>query len=159
MLINRSENPRLTDRVEKDLHSKWIFEGVGWWLEKTDLPTAFLLVNWWRDDTEELRFTLYKASLSTENHSVIEHYNGNLCGSSRETTILPSIMSEVWLLFPFKQRSGLTQLRTVRALKGSRVKERLWTRRVAVVDGLKWWDFSSDMCCGGYGSWDRKSVV
>lgn len=92
----------LTQRM--NIWRSWV---VTW---ETHLPTAFLLVYWWRDDTEELGLTLYKASLSAASHSFKDHccwnfsFRDSRTGSSRETSTLPSIMSEVGLFYVLKQR-------------------------------------------------------
>lgn len=52
---------------KKSLHSNARRSWVVTW--ETHLPTAFLLVYWWRDDTEELGLTLYKAAPSAASRS------------------------------------------------------------------------------------------
>lgn len=112
VFINRRGRLRLADHEEKGLHSVmniWRSWVVTW---ETHLPTAFLLVYWWRDDTEELGLTLYKASLSAASHSFKETtvaenftFRNSRTGSSRETSTLPSIMSEVGLFYVLKQKN------------------------------------------------------
>lgn len=103
VFINRRETLRLADHDEKELTQRmniWRSWVVTW---ETHLPTAFLLVYWWRDDTEELGLTLYKASLSAASHSFNDHrcwnfsFRTSRTGSGRATSTLPSIMSEVGL--------------------------------------------------------------
>lgn len=82
---------------------------------ETRLPTAFLLVYWWRDDTEELGSTLYKGSLSAARHSLKDHccwnfsFRSSRTGSRRETAAFPSIMSEVGTRDVLR-RVGLSQI-------------------------------------------------
>lgn len=139
----------LTQRM--NIWRSWV---VTW---ETHLPTAFLLVYWWCDDTEELGLTLYKASLSAASHYFIEHCCWNFSrrtsrtGSSRETSTSPSTMSEVGLFYLLKQRNvgihPITHDPCASARRETPLMRDLTARRAAVVGGLNWWDFSADMCC------------
>lgn len=92
----------LTQRM--NIWRSWV---VTW---ETHLPTAFLLVYWWRDDTEELGLTLYKASLSAASHSFKDYccwnfsFRNSRTGSSRDTSTSPSTMSEVGPFYVLKER-------------------------------------------------------
>ncbi len=117
---------------------------------ETHLPTAFLLVYWWRDDTEELGLTLYKASPSAASHSFKHHCCSNFSchnsrtGNSRETSTLPSIMSEVGIFYVLKQKknrdwSNYARPARANAQRGAALMRDLTARR-AVVDGFIWTD-------------------
>lgn len=107
----------LTQRM--NIWRSWV---VTW---EIHLPTAFLLVYWWRDDTEELGSTLYKASLSAASHSFKDHCCWNFSirdrthwkpARNREVTVHHE-RGRTILCFKTKGASELTQLRTIRALR------------------------------------------
>lgn len=139
----------LTQRM--NIWRSWV---VTW---ETHLPTAFLLVYWWRDDTEELGSTRYKASESAASYSLKDHCCRNLSlrnspsGSRREAATLPSTMSEVGLFYVLKQRSRsiLTKLRTIRAPERKR-KHPQWdfckgSELLFFVLFVKWWILAADI--------------
>lgn len=76
-----------------------ILKKLGGDLGETRLPTAFLLVYWRRDDTEELPLTLYKAPLSEASYSFFGALLLKLrtLETGEKTSTSPSIMSEVGL--------------------------------------------------------------
>lgn len=128
----------LTQRM--NIWRSWV---VTW---ETHLPTAFLLVYWWRDDTEELGSTLYKASLSAASHSFKDHccwnfsFRNRRTGSRRETSALPSIMSEVGIFYVLKQGSvGINSI-THDPCANAQMETSLVTdftgKRAAVLDGF-----------------------
>lgn len=123
---------------------------------ETHLPTALLLVYWWRDDTEELGLTLYKASQSAASHSFKDHCCWNFSlrlsrtGSSREnlhSTVHHERGRIIVCVFKNKEFVGINPITHDARANARREKSfmrDLTTRRAAVADGFELTDEISD---------------
>lgn len=92
-LADQRQEKSLTQQQRRmDAWRSWVVTSWG-----TRLPTALLLVYKWRDDTEELGFTLYKAPLSAASRSFTDRCGWNFSSAThweKRATLL-STMSEV----------------------------------------------------------------